>query len=161
MLSTSFALVLAFFVAYEHYFVAGQREFLKDDGFRALTALSVALNAKVQKAQKSTDAFIKLVDPKNLPPKNLPPKDREKTLREFLRLYVTDEQISREKWKNIENCSRASIENSGQTPIEIKPGRDSLTLSISCQGRKEGHDLTQSQAPGLYTVDLVKGVNDA
>jgi predicted deacetylase len=63
MLLATWGLLLAFFIAYERYFIMGQREFLKDDGFRALTTLSGELNAQVQKVQKSSEASIKLAAP--------------------------------------------------------------------------------------------------
>jgi hypothetical protein len=40
MLLATWGLLLAFFIAYERYFIMGQREFLKDDGFRALTTIT-------------------------------------------------------------------------------------------------------------------------
>jgi len=52
MLLATWGLLLAFFIAYERYFIMGQREFLKDDGFRALTTLSGELNAQGQKVKK-------------------------------------------------------------------------------------------------------------
>ena len=54
MLLATWGLLLAFFIAYERYFVMGQRDFLKEDGFRALATLSGELNSQIQKAQKST-----------------------------------------------------------------------------------------------------------
>jgi hypothetical protein len=39
ILLATWGLLLAFFIAYERYFVMGQREFLKEDGFRALSVV--------------------------------------------------------------------------------------------------------------------------
>jgi hypothetical protein len=143
MLLATWGLLLACFIAYERYFVMGQRDFLKEDGFRALTTLSGELNAQIQKAQKSTEASIKLA---NLDPKQDLQK-QENTLRNFLRLYVTDAPIS---LQDIKSCSQRSRENAASPPTKISPVRNTLALSVSC------YDSDRA----LYTVDLVKGVGE-
>jgi hypothetical protein len=156
MLLAIWGLLLAFFIAYERYFVTGQREFLKEDGFRALTTLSGELKAQVQKAQKSTEAFIKLAAPDHKQ-EILP----ESVLREFPHIYLRDAQISPEALQDIKKCSRTSPENAGSPPIEITPGHEPFTLSISCYRDKPDHARGIGQRVDLYTVDLVKGVTDA
>jgi hypothetical protein len=147
MLLATWGLLLAFFIAYERYFVMGQRDFLKEDGFRALTTLSGELNAQIQKAQKSTEASLKLAAPA---PKQ-DPQQQESTLRNFLRLYVTDSPISTKTLQDIKNCSLRSRENAAASPTKISPVSNTLALSISC------HDSGQA----LYTVDLMKWVGGA
>ncbi len=147
MLLATWGLLLAFFIAYERYFVMGQRDFLKEDGFRALATLSGELNSQIQKAQKSTEASLKLAAP--VQKQDL--SQQESTLRNFLRLYVTDSSISPKTLQGIKDCSLKSRENAVTSPTKIRPVGQTLALSISC------YDSDQA----LYTVDLVKGVGRA
>ena len=147
MLLATWGLLFAFFIAYERYFVTGQRDFLKEDGFRALTTLSGELNAQIQKAQKSTEASLKLAAPNS----QQESRQQEKTLRNFLRLYVTDSPISTKTLQEIKNCSLRSHENAAASPTKISPVSNTVALSISC------YDSSQP----LYTVDLMKWVGGA
>src|ERR1700751_3540400 len=57
----TWAVLLAFFFAYDGYFVNGQREYLRERGFRVLALLSNELNAKVRQAQSTTKSFSKIL----------------------------------------------------------------------------------------------------
>ena len=124
MLLATWGLLLAFFIAYERYFVMGQRDFLKEDGFRALATLSGELNSQIQKAQKSTEASLKLAAP--VQKQDL--SQQESTLRNFLRLYVTDSSISPKTLQGIKDCSLKSRENAVTSPTKIRPVGQTLAL---------------------------------
>jgi hypothetical protein len=57
----TWAVLLAFFFAYDGHFVKGQREYLHERGFRVLALLSNELNAKVRQAQSTTKSFSKIL----------------------------------------------------------------------------------------------------
>ena len=57
----TWAVLLAFFFVYEAYFVKGQREYLRERGFRVLALLSNELDAKVGQAQSTTKSFSKIL----------------------------------------------------------------------------------------------------
>jgi hypothetical protein len=154
MLMASWGLLLACFIAYEQYYVIGQREFLKEDGFRALATLSGDLNAKVQKAQKSTEAAIRLAHSQAQDP-----VQQKKLAENFLHLYVPDAAISGDWLSYITSCFSPRPESGESPPIKITARL--FTLSVSCY--KANPDRNQGQPPeiDLYTVNLVNGVRDA
>jgi hypothetical protein len=60
ILLITWALLLGFFLAYDTYFVASQKEFLVEGEFRTLAAISRKIEAEFDRAQVSAESGLKL-----------------------------------------------------------------------------------------------------
>src|ERR1700722_12508384 len=63
ILLITWALLLGFFLAYDTYFVASQKEFLVDREFRTLAAMSRKIRAEFDRARLSAESGVKLAAP--------------------------------------------------------------------------------------------------
>ncbi len=62
LLLITWGVLLGFFIGYENYFVAGQKEFLIDREFRSLSRLSEQLTAEFDRARFSVSSLAKIVN---------------------------------------------------------------------------------------------------
>ena len=79
--SITWGLLLSVFLAYEQYFVKSQRAFLVEREFNVLGTLSQAITAQINRAQVSTDLYVRLAHTKG---------QTSDTLRKYLNLYLKD-----------------------------------------------------------------------
>ena len=166
----TWAVLLAFFFAYDGYFVKGQREYLHERGFRVLALLSNELNAKVRQAQSTTKSFSKILaattkegpgqsvrsdQGPTIAPRNSPVDPRKK----YLEIYLNVAQVADKSFKAATNCKG----DQSNVPLELSPDRNTLVLSITCLAKVEknqGSSALNGKVP-LYTVDLQPWIQDS
>jgi hypothetical protein len=149
----TWAVLLALFLAYNRYFVTGQKEFLEDKGFRALAALSNELSAKFDQARSSTGSSLKLaVEPPVIP---------EASLRQYVDIYLKDAWLDHRSLAPAFRCSRTA---SGEIPLEWVREDNGIVLNVSCFTHV---DQTKPNSPVLggktliYTLNLQSWVREA
>jgi hypothetical protein len=169
----TWAVLLALFFAYEEYFVKGQREYLRERGFRVLAVLSNELNAKVRQAQSTTKSFSRLLAPPTAEGSGQPVRGDQPGATsapgrpvdpriKYLEVYLSVAQIADKSFKVAEGCRKE-----GDTvPLELAPDPDNpntLVLSAICLAHKEdpGAPASSHKAPQLYTVDLQPWIQDS
>ena len=167
----TWAVLLAFFFVYEAYFVKGQREYLRERGFRVLALLSNELDAKVGQAQSTTKSFSKIlatttidgaglsIRSDHLPavaPPNNPVDSRKKYLEKYLEIYLNVAQVGDKSLPNVADC-KAERDN---VPLELSPVRNTLVLAVKCSAKNEKNAGSPGRIP-IYTVDLQPWIQDS
>jgi hypothetical protein len=141
----TWAVLLALFFAYEEYFVRGQREYLRERGFRVLAVLSNDLSAKVRQVQSTTKSFSRLGD-------EFATIDAR---RKFIEIHLNVAQVDK-SFKATASC----VDNSS---LELSPDPNTLVLSVSCLAKSEkGRSIPAlSDKIPLYTVNLQPWIQDS
>jgi hypothetical protein len=171
----TWALLLAFFLVYEGYFVKGQREYLRERGFRVLTLLSNELDAKFRQAQSTTKSFSiilrETISNGGEEPGQSVRNDQRPTIessnssverpKKYLEIYLNVAQIGDKSLDAAANCWWDA--QSKNLPLEVSPDSNSLVLSVNCFTKDEknrtGPDLHHKIL--LYTVDLQPWIQDS
>src|SRR5713101_2463337 len=169
----TWAVLLAFFLAYEGYFVKGQREYLRERGFRVLALLSSELDAKVRQAQSTNKSFSTIfaksireepsqsVRGDQLPAMQSPNSSvdpRIKLLEKYLEIYLN---VARVGDKSLP--AMACGTEPDNAPLELSPDRNKLFLSVNCSAKNKTN--ASGPAPNgkilLYSVDLQPWIQDS
>jgi hypothetical protein len=141
----TWGLLLSVFLAYEQYFVKSQRAFLVEREFNALGTLSQAITAQINRAQVSTDSYVRLAHTKG---------QTSDTLRKYLKLYLKD--VWKDTRKPLDFVSKCE-----EPPLTYHI--EGLALSASCSVQTPGEKGKPDNVTLLpiYTLDLTPWVKNA
>jgi hypothetical protein len=137
ILLITWALLLGFFLAYDTYFVASQKEFLVDREFRTLAAMSRKIRAEFDRARLSAESGVKLAAPAH-PGYAADIKCGARSIaecrREYIELYLNEILVRDDSPADVPACAEA-IDREGADPIiplRTVPEKGRLKFQVSC-----------------------------
>jgi hypothetical protein len=134
VLLSTWALLAGFFLAYDTYFVAGQKQFLVEREFRSLASISRKVEAEFERAHLSAESALKLGAPTQRDHLQCGAREAKDCLRKYILFYLNETLSPDQLPEEFPKCWAVfnRDKNSPNVPLEIVLEGVGLRLRFSC-----------------------------
>jgi hypothetical protein len=137
ILLITWALLLGFFMAYDTYFVASQKEFLVESEFRTLAAMSRKIRAEFDRARLSAESGVKFAAPAHAGYAvdiKCGARSVAECRREYIALYLKEILVREDSPADVPTCAEAFDREGADPSIPLRtiPEKGRLKFQVSC-----------------------------